>query len=245
MKDALAAWLPIAFIAALGALPAVLANWSPWQIVLLVAVLGVVGAVVGGVWAWYSVQTRRIELTPLTTDDQAARLLGEALAQHGGYVHAPHLKDVWEAFAALPSESKRALAAALVGLLSGSGSFPFGLGDKVAALARGFYKTDTTASESLPLTDEQAARSLGESLGRCAGLLDEGLSQEIWATFAALNGEPKRALAAAVAGFFATASHTNIELGSDSLRDLVRSFRPHGQSLDELLTPEFPSAATP
>ena len=48
------------------------------EIVALAAVLGVVGAIIAAVGAWYDLRRRAIGLT---SDEQAAALLGESLGQ--------------------------------------------------------------------------------------------------------------------------------------------------------------------
>src|SRR4051794_23611371 len=102
-------WMIYGPIVAGTALPLVVAylgNWQPWEIVALVAVLAVPAALVGGAWAWYAVQARRAELVALSSDEQAARLLGEALGRCGPFLSAVVAKEVWDAFATLASESK-------------------------------------------------------------------------------------------------------------------------------------------
>jgi hypothetical protein len=237
-----------------------LSNWAPWQIVLLAAVLGIAGAVLAAVWAWYSVQIRKAELAALTSDDQAARLLGEAVARHGAYILAPHIKEIWEAFAALPSDAKRSLATAAIGLVANSDSIAFGLGDKLVALARSFRtSTGVPVAEvyAQPLSYEQASRVLGEAMGKCDDHLPAGVAQEIWEAFAALDGPPRSALAAAFAGFVSSIDPQYSHNFGGKILEIVRSFRPRDEApdeprpaparartLDELLTPES-EPATP
>jgi hypothetical protein len=236
MKDALIIYLPILLVGAAAALPAALANWAPWEIALLVGIVGVVAAA----WAWYALQVRRAELAALSSDDQAARLLGESLAQCG-LLPTAVVKEVWDAFTTLPSEGKRSLALAVTGFVSNLDE-PHAAGENIIAIARGFR--GTPPPDPLPTSDEQASRVLGEALGRAAGYFDEGVSREVWEVFAALSGEPKRAMAAAVTGFLSTVQLGEVPALGAMVLELVHSFRPEN-SLDELLTPDTHAAAAP
>jgi hypothetical protein len=122
-----------------GAVSAVLNTWRPWEVVGLVAVLGTTVAVLAGVGVWHSVRTRALELTALTSDEQAARLLGEALARCGSFLQEPAAREVWATFAGLPSETKRAAALAIVGFIGDADADELtGVGPKLVSIARSF-----------------------------------------------------------------------------------------------------------
>ena len=161
MKDQLMIYGPLILVAAAGALPAVLAGLEPWQLITLAAILGVAGVILAGIWAWYSLQVRRAELEALTSDDQAARLLGQALGKCGVFVNGPVSQEIWDAFAASPSETKRSLALAVTGLMA-SEEAPNLYADKIKAIAKSFRGPTTPEPEALTSV-EQAAHLLGEA----------------------------------------------------------------------------------
>ena len=122
-----------------GTVTALVSNWRPWEVVALVAVLGTAGAALAAVSAWQEVRTREIELAALTSDEQAARLLGEALNRCGAYLPEKTVRELWDAFNGLPSEQKRSLALAIVGFVGDSGAIELmGAGPKLLAIARSF-----------------------------------------------------------------------------------------------------------
>ncbi len=111
--------IPFVMIAA----PAVLgylSDWNAWQIIALVGVLAVGTGAAAWAFAWYAVQTRRAELAALSSDEQAARLLGEALPRC--HMSDDGLRDLWNAFNGLPSEAKRAMVLAIIGFVENSDS---------------------------------------------------------------------------------------------------------------------------
>ncbi len=110
-------WPGYALLGAAVIVPVLLTGWKPWELVALAAVLAAAGVLVVAVQAWQAVHTRAIELTALTSDEQAARLLGEALRRLGPFLSEPASREIWDTFAALPPEAKRALALAIVGLV--------------------------------------------------------------------------------------------------------------------------------
>jgi hypothetical protein len=122
-----------------GGATAVLNHWQPWEVVGLVAALGGAGAALAGVAAWRAVRGRAIELAAITTDEQAARLLGEALRRCGVYLPETVARELWDTFVALPGETKRAMALAIVGFVGDSGADELiGAGNKLATIARSF-----------------------------------------------------------------------------------------------------------
>jgi hypothetical protein len=133
-------WAGYGLLIAAMVAPAVLNTWRPGEIIGLVAVLALTGAVVVGVQAWQTVRTRAIELAALTSDEQAARLLGEALHRCGPhYLPEKSLREVWDTFVTLPSEAKRAMALAIVGFIGDSESYELvGAGPKLVSIARSF-----------------------------------------------------------------------------------------------------------
>jgi hypothetical protein len=135
-------WGLMILFVGVGAVTAVFDRWSPWEIVALVAILGATGAVVAGVSAWQEIRTREIELAALTSDEQAARLLGEALGRCGPFLAERAVRDLWATFATLPSEEKRALALAIVGFIGDSESYALaGVGPKLLSIAQSFRAT--------------------------------------------------------------------------------------------------------
>lgn len=178
-----------------GSVTALLNGWRPWEIVALAAVLGVAGAAIAAVSAWQEVRTREIELTALTSDDQAARLLGEALHKFGAYLPEQVGQKVWEAFNALSSEQKRALALAVVGFVGDSESYQLAsAGSKLLGIAQGFHAAPPATVPAVT-SDEQAAHMFGAALGRCYGHLSEAQNRESWDRFAALAPPARRELA--------------------------------------------------
>jgi len=234
-------WGPIGLVVLAGALPAFLAGWAPWEIIVLAAVVGAAGAVLAAVWAWYAVQVRRAELAALTSDEQAARLLGESLGRCGAFLAGPASQEIWNTFVALPGEAKRAMALAIVGLINSEEEYL--AVPKITALARSFRGPGADAPAALT-TDEQAARVFGEALGKCGEALSETAVGEMWEAYAALPGESKRAMASAVAGYISAGDPLATDEFEEKLTHLVRSFRTK-KTLDELLTPETETPAAP
>lgn len=135
----LESWGLMVFLLGGGTVTALLSNWRPWEVIALVAVLGTGGAVIVAVSAWQEVRTRQIELTALTSDEQAARLLGEALNRCGTYLPEKTVREMWDVFNCLPGDQKRSLALAIVGFIGESQSYEFiGAGPKLVAIARSF-----------------------------------------------------------------------------------------------------------
>ena len=124
-----------------GTVAAILNNWKPWEIVALAAVLGVAGAMIAAVGAWYDLRTRAIELAALSSDEQAARLLGEALGRCDHFLEAEASREVWGAFNAAPSRAKRAMTLAVLGFLSQEYIYETAeFNEKIVALARSFLR---------------------------------------------------------------------------------------------------------
>jgi hypothetical protein len=122
-----------------GSVAAVFNRWQPWEVVALAGVLGAVGAALAAVAAWQEVRTRALELTAVTTDEQAARLMGEALGRCGPFLSEEASGELWEAFAGLSGEPKRAMALAVVGLIGDSEQYELiNVGPQLLAAARGF-----------------------------------------------------------------------------------------------------------
>jgi hypothetical protein len=187
------------------ALFAVLDGWTPWQVVALASVVGLALAALAWAWAWRDVQTRRAELTPLSTDDQAARVLGEALGRCGVFVQSGTAGEVWGAFAHLPSEGKRALAQAVAGHVAELEEFALpGAGAAVARIVLGFAPPRAAAEPAGdPEPDEVPIRSIADAeqvltaaLDHCGICLSEAVAAEVRATFEALPREGKAWLAA-------------------------------------------------
>ncbi len=212
-------WATYALIAALAVVPVLLASlstWRPWEIIALVALLAPTGAAAAWAWAWYTARVRQIELAALSSDDQAARLLGEALGRCGSVLTGALSKEVWDAFASLPSESKRALALAITGFVTDSDqSETFGFGAQLVGIVRGFRGPVAVPEIA---SDEQAARAFGDALGQCVRHLNTVAARELWDTFAALPSEAKRELASALSGFVATA---DLDHGGDIGKHLL------------------------
>jgi hypothetical protein len=114
---------------------------------------------------------------------------------------------------------------------------------KISALARSFRGPGADAPAALT-SDEQAARALGEALGKCGEAITEAAVGDIWEAYAALPGESKREMASAVAGYVSAVDPLTTDAFEERLTHLVRSFRPK-KTLDELLTPETETSAAP
>ena len=228
-----AAYAPYALFAVLAAVPAILNNWQPWEIIALVAVLAAAGAVAAWAWAWYAARVRASELAALSSDEQAARLLGEALGQCGLLLPGEYSKEIWDVFATVPSESKRAMALAAGGLIANMDAYDVsGAVSRIHGMACGFR--GPAAPAPAITTEEQAARALGEAVGRCANILDDKMTRELWDVFTSLPGDAKREFASALAGFVATVN-LNLEPGEKMLA-LAHSFRAVSE-LSPALTP--------
>jgi hypothetical protein len=210
-------WVTYALFAALAVVPAILNSWQPWEIIVLVVPLTGASAVAAWAWAWHAARVREAELAALSSDEQAARLLGEALGRCGAFLNDAAAKEIWDAFTNLPSESKRALTLAITGFLADrEGYETYGFSNKILAIVRGFRDPSTVAPAIT--TDEQAARTFGESLGRCVRHLSPKIAQELWDMFAVLPGEGKRGLASAVVGFVSSA---DLDHGGDIGKHLL------------------------
>src|SRR5262245_32898099 len=139
LSRALESWGWIFLLLGGGTVAAVVSNWRPWEVVALAAVLGVAGTALAAVSAWQEVRTREVELTALTSDEQAARLLGEAIHQCGAYLPEPTVRKLWDTFNSLPSDAKRTMALAIVGFIGDSESYELiSAGPKLVAIAQSF-----------------------------------------------------------------------------------------------------------
>lgn len=212
-------WLWPILLTGGGTAVAMLAQWQPWEIVALAAVLGVAGAALAAVAAWYDLRTRAINLAAITSDEQAARLLGEALGQCGTHLPEQTSKEIWDTFANAPSDSKRAMTLAITGFIEQLDSLELMFaGPKLLSLAHGFRTPKPPIS-----SDEEAARLFGEAVGRCANYLDDKATQEVWDVFTALPPSEKRGFASVLAGFVSSVDF-DLEPGEKILA-LARSFR--------------------
>lgn len=132
-------WVGPGLLAAAVFAPFFLTAWRAWELVALCGVLATAGALVTAIYAWLAVRTRAIELAALTSDEQAARLLGEALKRCGVFLQEKVVREIWDAFATLPSEPKRAMALAIVGYIGESEQYELvGVAPKLVSIARSF-----------------------------------------------------------------------------------------------------------
>jgi hypothetical protein len=134
----MATWIRDCLFIAAG-LVLVLGNLPLWATVALVAVFVLAGTLVAGIQAWQFVRLRALELAALASDEQAARLLGEAIRRCGPHVKDSVARELWDTFAALPSDAKRALALAIVGFVGDSESYELAtVGPKLVDIVRSF-----------------------------------------------------------------------------------------------------------
>jgi hypothetical protein len=132
-------WCWVLLLIGAGIIAAVLNRWQPWEVVGLVAALGGAGAALAAVGMWCAVRVRAIELAAITTDEQAARLLGEALRRCGPFLSEQVARELWDTFVALPGETKRTMALAIVGFVGDSGASELiGAANTLVTIARSF-----------------------------------------------------------------------------------------------------------
>jgi len=91
-------------------------DWTPWHIVALFTVLALAGIGFAALIVWYKLGRRRQALSDMSPDDQAARLLGEAIGRSDGELHTDTVDVVFAIFARSSSEQKRTLVAAISGM---------------------------------------------------------------------------------------------------------------------------------
>lgn len=82
--------------------------------------------------------------------------------------------------------------------------------------------------------DDLAARQAGEAVGRCGRFLPPDRAQELWAAFAALPPDGRRAMGLAVAGLLAQTDDIGLISVGDRLLAVAHGFR----SAAEATTPE-------
>jgi hypothetical protein len=116
-----------------------MSDWTPWQVVALVGIAA--AAAVGLAWtaAWYALARRRDELADAGPDGSAARALGEAVARCDGAITTGTVDELFRVFDRATGEQKRAIVAAIRGLLAAARDGPANLTDldsRLVALAR-------------------------------------------------------------------------------------------------------------
>ena len=115
-------------------------NWTPWHHLILIAIICLTAICGTAIFVWHKLTRRRIELDELGPDGMAARLLGEFVAQCGPMLKTRDVDELFRIVAAASNEQKRAVIAALGGLISESGG-PYLVSDlpgKVLSVARRF-----------------------------------------------------------------------------------------------------------
>jgi hypothetical protein len=116
-----------------------MSDWTPWQVVALVGIAA--AAAVGLAWlaAWYALARRRGELADAGPDERAARALGEAVARCDGAITTGTVGELFRVFDRATGAQKRAIVAAIRGLLAAARDGPANLTDldgRLLAVAR-------------------------------------------------------------------------------------------------------------
>lgn len=125
-------------------------HWQPLEYLGLFAIGGVVLVALAWAAVWYTLRTRELEVSGLSAEERAARLLGRALA--GVWVSPAGVQAVMAAFNAVPPSERIALALAVHGMISGSDKLleRVALEKKVVALVQTFNRrTDDGSSHNV------------------------------------------------------------------------------------------------
>jgi len=114
-----------------------MSDWTPWQIIALIAVFGALALGIAALGVWYSLARESREWPDLSPEDRAAGRLGEAIGECGAGLTVEAAEEVLAIFARSSGDQKRALAAAIRGLLAdGRSAHLPDLTTRVLAVAR-------------------------------------------------------------------------------------------------------------
>lgn len=115
-------------------------DWKPMESVAMVAVIAATVVSLAFLYVWYYFRSRQIDFSACTSDDQAARILGESLAKVN--VSPEGVEEVMAAFARMDSASKRSTASAVAGLVGATDShMRRTIEKKLREIVRGFSET--------------------------------------------------------------------------------------------------------
>jgi hypothetical protein len=136
-------------------------SWKPLEIVALVAVAALAIVSVGVLIVWYWLRNRQIELAACSSDDQAARLLGESLAKVR--MSPRDVQEVMTTFTRMDSAGKRSLASAIAGVVAATEDLlrPT-LSKQVLGVVSGFEEAGRLSAASAEATGQTGERSQEE-----------------------------------------------------------------------------------